>query len=227
MAARPHASAGCTQANSKVSIHARPRMAARRRCGSRSSRRTTFQSTRDHEWPRDQPPGASPATTRSFNPRATTNGRATSCALLERRPQRRFQSTRDHEWPRDRSSVAPRAALRGVSIHARPRMAARPGVVTHVGCVHAFQSTRDHEWPRDDVSTLISELTPWFQSTRDHEWPRDLPFCEHVARGFRFNPRATTNGRATPRRACELADSTMFQSTRDHEWPRDASRISR
>ena len=202
-----------------VSIHARPRMAARRFAAGAKPESFPFQSTRDHEWPRDPCSGHWQRALRRFNPRATTNGRATPPPSLLR--------------PRGR-----------VSIHARPRMAARPGHLSTWRVVDLFQSTRDHEWPRDlrgkgnltedqgfnprattngRATALHSRgIRPYaFQSTRDHEWPRDAWRSARRLATRCFNPRATTNGRATRVDAHHVLAAHEFQSTRDHEWPRD------
>ncbi len=194
MAARPTASRRDTSRR-MVSIHARPRMAARRIRACVTAPSCSFQSTRDHEWPRDRDARAR----RAMRP------------VL-------FQSTRDHEWPRDpstamlrtRSSFNPRATTNG---RATCIPDARPDTVS------MFQSTRDHEWPRDRALCGVTKLES-FQSTRDHEWPRDIPALSLYQRRRSFNPRATTNGRATT--GCTGSpDDRLFQSTRDHEWPRD------
>ena len=183
-------------------------------------RRRRFQSTRDHEWPRDLITFAYSMIIACFNPRATTNGRATrarasshasSTVSIHARPRmaarppgskrqpnlRLFQSTRDHEWPRDRRRKLFRSTFHVVSIHARPRMAARHSGRGRRSVHHRFQSTRDHEWPRDQLDERDARRGNTFQSTRDHEWPRDVILASYGDELASFNPRATTNGRAT------------------------------
>ena len=132
-----------------VSIHARPRMAARHAGAADGGALDEFQSTRDHEWPRD----------RSSRAQATA--------------RRRFQSTRDHEWPRDRAIFGP----------------------------HRYR---------------------WFQSTRDHEWPRDPRHQVPARANQRFNPRATTNGRAT----ASFAEERVHPQVSIHARPRMAARLA-
>ena len=231
-----------------VSIHARPRMAARHRAADVDAARVQFQSTRDHEWPRDGNRMSGISSDTCFNPRATTNGRATAGRCrCQRHPCFRFQSTRDHEWPRDRGDRSCRRS-----------------------CV-LFHSMRHHEWPRDQIdksvtckgdsfnprATTNGRATEWilaraprpesrFQSTarrrmaaRPSHVRTSSPFVASfnprattngratsrkqgiTCLQFCFNPRATTNGRATSRSSSPDAPGQSFQPTRDHEWPRD------
>ncbi len=220
-------------------------MAARQTARTAALAVPMFQSTRDHEWPRDPPTATQRVATDCFNPRATTNGRATATALCH---APNLDSVSIHARPRMAARHHVQRTSSGmarVSIHARPRMAARRQRDARCTSRTVFQSTRDHEWPRDQQR---ADVARWRDRVSIHARPRMAARRQAPLRlSMRqrgFNPRATTNGRATtcgtrhqvdrsvsiharPRMAarrlmrCRPDDDARFQSTRDHEWPRD------